>query len=54
MTLLTPPLVSHMLRTLAAYLVQSTNRWARVQDYVATLGMFVMILPAFTDVVLVH
>ena len=54
MTLVTPPLVDHMFGALAAHLAQSITTWARVQDYVTTLGMFVMILPAFTDVVLVH
>ena len=54
MTPLTPPLVGHMFGTLAAHLAQSITMWAWVQIYVTTLGMFVMILPAFTVVVLVH
>ena len=54
MTLVTPPLVDHMFGALAAHLAQSITTWAWVQMYVITLGMFVMILPAFINDVLVH
>ena len=54
MTLVTPPLVDHIFSALAAHLSQSITTWAWVQMYVLTLGMFVMILPAFINDVLVH
>ena len=54
MTLVTPPLVDHMFTALAAHLAQSITTWTWVQMYVITFGMFVMILPAFINDVLVH